>query len=311
MKYSLFFSFLAFLSFTAQAQVKLAKNILIEGSEIKLGDIFQGLEKNQEKVIGDAPLPGKKYVLSVKNLRKIANQEEIDWTPESFNDSALVQRSSQTVNMEEILEILKAKLAEQISFEDYDIALNGSAQEIHVPIDEPITLAVLELKLNAGQSQFTAKISAGTQCIRLNGKINPLTRVPVLIRVKAKGEIIDAEDLTWIKLPASQVNPGIIVQEESLIGSAPKRAILKANHPIRKHDLESSTAVRQGQLVSVIVKSPFMTLQTQGKAKNTGGMGETISVVNLDSKTVLQGKVIGRDLVEIPFISTSNLGASS
>ena len=103
------------------AQVSLKQNAVVEGKMVTLGDIFEGLSKDQDKQVGDAPDPGKSYRLGVKNLRKLANRYGIEWSPQSARVSLEVKRASQMPTREDILMTLKSALREKISYEDYDV----------------------------------------------------------------------------------------------------------------------------------------------------------------------------------------------
>ena len=85
--------------------------------------------------------------------------------------------------------------------------LSGQDLNVHLSVDEPLNIQVEELKLNSRQKYYTALLKIGTHKVRVNGKIQHLVRVPVLARNMVRGDVIEENDLVWIKIPSSQVNP--------------------------------------------------------------------------------------------------------
>ena len=92
---------------------------------------------------------------------------------------------------------------------------------------------------------------------------------------------------------------------QTLIQSASKLDGLRMKRPVSKGSIltenmvEPIPLVNRGDIVTLIIESQNMYVTALGKALKDGGMDNTISVKNLDSKKQLKGKVIGPNKVLI------------
>lgn len=293
---------------TCGAKITLRSSpVQIEGDRVTLGDLFEGLTTDSTIDVGKAPDLGKNYTLTISHLRKIARRNKIKWIPRSPKISLTVERLSQIVEKKQIVETLEKELREQVLLEDYDVELVGEIPKIHWPINKPLSIKIEDLKLSSRQNNFSAKFVIGPHSFLINGQIIAFVQVPVLNHSLNKGEIIEEKDLKWIKLPSARVNPTIILEEEALVGSTPKFLSIQPNLPIRTYEIEIPKVVKRGKPVTLVAKTACMTLETTGIAKDTGGLGDVIRVVNADSNTPLRGRIIGPNLVEIPLRNRTQL----
>ncbi|MGE0410100.1 MAG: flagellar basal body P-ring formation chaperone FlgA [Amphiplicatus sp.] len=82
----------------------------------------------------------------------------------------------------------------------------------------------------------------------------------------------------------------------TLIGLEAARNIYRGQ-PIVESDLRSPTLIARNTVVTMeFVKGP-MQISTEGRALDQGGMGDRIRVMNLASKRVVSGVIVGGNLV--------------
>jgi flagellar basal body P-ring formation protein FlgA len=77
------------------------------------------------------------------------------------------------------------------------------------------------------------------------------------------------------------------------------RRPMRAGTPIRVADIVKPDFVQRDQNVTVIYQVPGIYLTTRGKAIESGAEGDTISVLNLQTKRTLSGVVTGRGQVTV------------
>jgi flagella basal body P-ring formation protein FlgA len=80
---------------------------------------------------------------------------------------------------------------------------------------------------------------------------------------------------------------------------------MRAGTPIRAADLVRPDFVVRDQAVTIIYQVPGLYLTTRGKAIESGAEGDTVSVLNLQSKRTLTGVVTGRGQVTVEGASQS------
>jgi flagella basal body P-ring formation protein FlgA len=80
---------------------------------------------------------------------------------------------------------------------------------------------------------------------------------------------------------------------------------MRSGTPIRVADIAKPEFVQRDQNVTVIYQVPGLYLTTRGKALESGTDGDTINVLNLQTKRTLTGTVTGRGQVTIQGASQS------
>jgi flagella basal body P-ring formation protein FlgA len=104
------------------------------------------------------------------------------------------------------------------------------------------------------------------------------------------GEIVQPTDLTWIKVAAAPSDSPS--DAEAVIGQAAKRP-LRAGAVVQARDVGSATVIKQGDVVTVTYDNGGVTLTLEGKAMGTAGVGESLAVLNTQSKKTVQTMVTG------------------
>ncbi|MDA5193216.1 flagellar basal body P-ring formation chaperone FlgA [Govanella unica] len=124
-----------------------------------------------------------------------------------------------------------------------------------------------------------------------------MTMVPGLARALMPGEIIGASDIAWVSWPTQQITQTIITDGDGLIGRAVRRP-MPANVPVRFSDVQRPVLIKRGAIVTMIVKTPDMTLTTSGRAQENGGEGDLIRLTNTNSNRTVSGVVLSaRDVM--------------
>jgi flagella basal body P-ring formation protein FlgA len=73
---------------------------------------------------------------------------------------------------------------------------------------------------------------------------------------------------------------------------AAKRA-MRGGQLLRSGDFAKAEVVQREQAVTIVVRMPGIHLTMRGKAVDAGAEGDTVNVMNLQSKRIVQGTVIG------------------
>ena len=107
----------------------------------------------------------------------------------------------------------------------------------------------------------------------------------------AARSVLRAEDLLLSAPLAPEVLAAIIGKET--------RVALYRGRPIALQDLTAPALVERNDVVKLIYKNNGLSLETEGKALGRAALGETIKVMNLNTKAVLWGRVAASALVEI------------
>jgi flagella basal body P-ring formation protein FlgA len=126
--------------------------------------------------------------------------------------------------------------------------------------------------------------------LRYGGSLLETFEGLVPVRPLAQGEILRPSDLAVQRLPRSALAPGMVAKPAQAVGLAAKRA-LRAGQPIRLIDLTKPELVARNETVTIVYEVPGIVLTVRGKALDAGAEGDTISVLNVQSKRTVQATV--------------------
>jgi flagella basal body P-ring formation protein FlgA len=150
---------------------------------------------------------------------------------------------------------------------------------------------------------------SGTIYFNVNGKEAARLRItaqvelqmPALVAVRdlPRGHILSEADLAESLVPFSQ-SKGALKEVSQAIGQTLKVS-LRVGSPVRDRDLTKTSLVKKGETVTIIAQSGGLKVTALGQAKQDGALGQTIAVINQDSKKTISGKVIGPGMVEVMF----------
>ncbi|RMH52163.1 MAG: flagella basal body P-ring formation protein FlgA [Alphaproteobacteria bacterium] len=92
--------------------------------------------------------------------------------------------------------------------------------------------------------------------------------------------------------------PGALSDPEAAIGRE-ARVMLYPGRPIRPGDVGPPALVERNGRVTLRYARGGLEIATEGRALDRAGLGETVRVMNLDSRIVVSGTVAGPGLVEV------------
>jgi flagella basal body P-ring formation protein FlgA len=79
---------------------------------------------------------------------------------------------------------------------------------------------------------------------------------------------------------------------------------LLPNQPLNTADLMKPEIVQRSDTVTIVYEAPGITLTLRGQAQEAGALGDTISVLNVESKRALSGVITGPDRINVSAITT-------
>ncbi len=107
-----------------------------------------------------------------------------------------------------------------------------------------------------------------------------------------------AADVAIVRLPKSRSLEGAVRRREELVGMAAKQS-LAAGRPVREADLEGPRIVSKNAIVTIVYQAPGLVVRAQGKTLGDAALGETVTVLNTQSKRVLQAIVVAPGVVSV------------
>jgi flagella basal body P-ring formation protein FlgA len=274
---------------------------IVEGETLKLGDIFDGVTRNADYVIGAAPQPGQDITLNARTLYRIAVALDMPWRPLSSSDQVIVRRQAAVVSYNEIERTLRKALKNKGVDGRFDIALNSGKPTIILPKNFPEKVEISVIDFDVQKDYFRATLVAPSidnpiKKIQVSGMVDRIASIPVLRSNLQNGDIISANDIKMIDVPQKSIQHNIIINAEDMIGLTPRR-IAYAGKFIIDGSLGRPILINRGEKVSITFREGPLVLTARGKALQSGAKGDLVRVTNINSSRTVDAIVIGDNQV--------------
>jgi len=168
--------------------VTLMPSATLDDGVVRLGDIFQGVGENAERVVAYAPRPGSRAVFDARWLGRVAKAYKLNWHPSSKADRIVIERASQIITKDDVENLLQQQLLEDGNEPSDRAVLSKRAFSLHLPTNQAnggdLQLAVEQMSIDPNSKRFTAVVSWGNGVddrTRLTGRVERMTEVPVLL----------------------------------------------------------------------------------------------------------------------------------
>ncbi len=296
------------------AAADLKTDLAVDGRTISLGDLFDDIGDKAGVIVLDAPAPGKTKNISGNDLQRMANKYEIKWQKPNYLRKVSISRHAHTITSSEIQRLIHDIAVDVGADPESQIRFFGRNKGIIVPMDataDDITFEAFSLSDKGDRFSATLLIPSGGDVptkLNLNGVLEEVRIIPVFNTSIMPGEIIRAEDLSWIKYPAKRLNGRVILSSRQLVGMTVRRPA-RTDKPINNNDVSAPIAVAKGDAVTMTVRTRAMILSAGGKALENGGIGDTIRVINSKTRLTVDAKIVRAGQVEIISGPTLALGS--
>ena len=120
-----------------------------------------------------------------------------------------------------------------------------------------------------------------------------------------RGEVLQASDLTAVQRPRAQGIGG--VADIGAAAGLAARHQLRPGRPLVAADLMKPEIIQRNETITLVYEAPGLMLTLRGQAQDAGALGDTISVLNVQTKRVVQGVIAGPGRVNVSAGSTVHL----
>ena len=277
-------------------------SVSLMSDTVKLSDLFSGLEPGQDCAIGPAPAPGRSIVIEQPQLAAIAEQFGVDWQPNSLSVQVSLKRKARTVARSRALPLIRAALIAAGASENIDVTVENGA-ELVVPAEFDGDPDIQLVNLDRSSGRFTADLvfaASGMDPIRLEveGVVQEVAEVPVLVRNMEGGSVIEASDLQTRRLRKALVGDQTLLSASNAVGLALRHRWFAGN-PIPLTELTHPLLISRAMPVLLRLENAGLVLTAKGEAIEGGALGDRIHVLNPVSRAVLTARVTGPGTVDV------------
>lgn len=291
------------MSVPAWADAILRPVAVVTGDDIKLGDLFDGVGDKANAVIARSPAPGHKAIVDADWLHRVASINGIDWTTDNPFLEIVIDRPGMTIGQPRIQQEIAAALFDKGVSSDEQIDIANHDLKLVIPADAPATVAVRDLVYDETTKHFTALIEAPAGAanparVAVAGIVRAMVDVPTIAHPIGRDEVIATRDLTFTRMRKDTIRRDAILDVDQIIGMAP-RSTLRTGQTVTFADLQKPVAVARGALITIELRAGAMTLTVQGRANDSGSVGDVIKVTNTRSNLIVPARVEGPNLVSV------------
>ncbi len=280
----------------------LRPTVLLEGEALRLEDIWDNAGPRAATVLAAAPLPGRRMILETANLVNLARQYGVNWRPMTGNERVVIERPGRAIPRAEVEALLRDELHRLGLDTESEVELPGFVAPL-VPATAMFQLAIEGAVLEQPGLRFAATLAVmadgmPTQRLRIAGRAAPTVPVVVATRRLALGEVVGPADARAVRMRAERVRPGMAERLDQVVGQEIRRP-LAVEQGFALVDLGPPSVVQKNALVTLILDAPGLQLAVQGRALEAAPRGGAVPVMNLSSRTVVEGVAIGPNRVRV------------
>ena len=273
----------------------------VDSDTVRLGDLFDDAGPLADSIVARAPLPGRRYALDSEWLGDTARAHGLPWRPSTRFDRIVVERAGRPIGRDAITDALRDAFREDGDARALAFEFTGRLPDISISPMAPPTIDVQSLAVDGPSGRFSALLVIGAghaTALRLPvaGRAFATREVAVLRRAIQSGEIIRADDVTIVDMREDALRRDAIVDGDKLVGQSARRS-LRAGEALREGDVRAPVLVARNASVTLVLKSGGMTLSALGRAVDEGARGETVRVINVQTKRTVEAQVVGPDTV--------------
>lgn len=271
---------------------------------VTLADLFEGVD--DETQIARAPAPGQALSLDPDYVRREASRAGYRWANAGGLQRVSVARESRAVEAAEITALLQEALYFDTG-RSHDVSLSNRALTLHAPLDSAGGPEIVSFESDTRAGLFRAQIAPypGGEPVLVTGRAQGVVEVPVLARPAARGEVIAASDIDWVRLPADRVRADAILDADALVGQEAKRA-LRAGEALRGYDLSAPVLIARGETVDLVYQIGALTLTARARALEDAGQDQLVRFVNLQSNRTVEARASAPGLARVGGYNTAS-----
>jgi flagella basal body P-ring formation protein FlgA len=279
---------------------------IIHGDIVRIGDLIENSGVVANVPIFRAPDLGYTGTVSAEAVLNAVRDHALIGVDTAGLTEVVVTRATRTVPVTDIEDLIARALSARFDLGDSKAITVNFGHDLRSIYFDPLAVGeprVTHIDYDARSTRFEAAIeiptgSAKRSVLRLAGRAIPTVEIATVGRTVERGSILKDADIVMERRPRSEVGRDNITKRADVIGMA-ARGTIPGGRLLRAADLMKPDLVLRNEAVTLVYEAPGMVLTIRGKANDGGSEGDVISVLNEQSKRVVQGVIVGPGRVAI------------
>ena len=284
----------------------LRAQVTVESDIVRVGDMVENAGSAAQIAIYRAPDLGTTGTLSTAQVINVLQAHQVIGVDTRDIKSVTVTRLARTIDSREIESQVAHAIEHRNGLGDaanLSLTFDRGVQDIRLEASSSGTLQPTLVRYEPRGGHFDVTFEIGNDVtgsrtkLRFTGVAVEMLDAAILTRNVERGEVVKASDVVVERRPKAEVGADAATRGRT-VGMQMRRS-LRAGQPLRVADVGKPDLVQKDDNVTLIYESAGIYLTASGKAIDNGTDGDTVNVLNLQSKRTITGTVVGRDQVAI------------
>lgn len=283
----------------------LRSSVTVTSDVVRIGDLVDNAGLASQVAIYRAPDLGTTGSLRTAKVLEVLRANQVIGVDTQGLSEVSVTRASRAISVKDVETIVAKALERRGGLGDaanLAITFERDLRDIQLDSSNTGDMRPVTTRYDSRNGRFDVLFEiqndTGTPTrLRFTGIAIETVEAAVLARNAERGEIIKASDITIERRPKAEVGNDVATRTRS-VGMQLRRSV-RAGQALKAGDLAKADLVTRDQNVTLIYDTPGMYLTGRGKALEGGTDGDTVSVLNLQSKRTIQGVVIGPGQISV------------
>src|ERR1700683_3076836 len=303
----------------------LRAQVTVESDTVRIGDMVENAGTAAQVAIYRAPDLGTTGTLPTAQVISALQAHQVIGVNTRDIKSVTVTRLARTIDSREI----ESQVAHAIEHRgglgeaaNLSLTFDRDVQDVRLDAwnNGDLQAASARYEPRSGPFDVSFEIANDTNNtrtkLRFTGIAIEMLEAAILTRNVERGDVLKASDVVTERRPKAEVGNDA-APRGGAVGMQMRKG-LRAGQALRVADLGRPDLVQKDDNVTLIYEAAGIYLTARGKAIDNGTEGDTVTVLNLQSKRTITGTVVGRDQVTIapaiprlfPADTTSSIGAA-
>jgi flagella basal body P-ring formation protein FlgA len=284
----------------------LRAQVTVEGDIVRIGDMVENAGTASQIAIYRSPDLGTTGTLPTAQVINTLQAHQVIGVVTGDIKSVAVTRLARTLEGKEIESQVAHALEHRSGLGDaanLNLTFDRDVQDVRLEAwnNGSLQPAYVRYEPRSGRFDVSFEIPNDTNNsrtkLRFTGIAVEMLEAAILTRNVERGDVLKASDVVTERRPKAEVGNDAAPRGHA-VGMQMRKG-LRAGQALRAADLGKPDLVQKDDNVTLIYEAAGIYLTSRGKAVDNGTEGDTVTVLNLQSKRTITGTVVGRDQVAI------------
>jgi flagellar basal body P-ring formation protein FlgA len=292
------------------AMPALRADVTVTGDIVRIGDLVENSGPVADIPIFRAPDLGTRGAVPTERVIEAIRPHQLIGIDTRGLSEVVVTRASRVISVQDISARIAKALEGQYGLgeaRNIQVDFEGDVRPLNVEPSVTGDLQVASLTYYPRGARFEVTFDLPTsaalrwQRTRFSGVAYETVDAVTIDHPIERGEVLKLSELRIERRPKAE---GPFIGDVKTAGGMAARHQLRPGVPLRDGDLMKPAIIAHNDPVTLVYEAPGLTLTLRGQAQEAGAMGDTVSVLNLQSKRVVQGVITGPGRVTVASTTT-------